>query len=229
MPQPEPETISGGPETRYTLDDPRPIAKSAPYTFFPPAQREIDALTPGDLVQLIFRSIPQSEKYGAERMWVRVNEITQQGITGCLDNDPFDIPLLKSGAEVRFQPHHIISVRFADGEVAARFSDSRRDYWDRCLVDDCVLNGDTPVGYIYREKPDMADPDDKYPDSGWRIRGDQRNQTDEELDATKISHVALGAVLNRDDSWLHLIDAAIGSSFTRDFTTGEYLTDRRDS
>lgn len=39
---------------RYTLDDPRPIAEGAPYTFYLPSTEEIAAVGPGDLVKLLF-------------------------------------------------------------------------------------------------------------------------------------------------------------------------------
>ena len=66
----------------------------------------------------------------------------------------------------------------------------------------------------------MADPQDKYLDSGWRIRG--RESGADEMDERKPAYVALGAVLNKDDSWLDLIDSPIGSAFMRDFETNHY-------
>lgn len=207
---------------RYLLDDPRPIAKSAPYTFFLPLEAEIAALRIGDLVQLVFRSVPPGRTWDAERMWVSITVISDRGLVGTLDSTPSDMPQLKPGAKVRFQRHHIIAA-ILQGEGRPQIVDDRRDYWDRCLVDDCVLSGDRPVGYVYREGPDLADADDKYPDSGWRIRGDLRDQTPEEIDARTASYVAVGAVLNRDDSWLHLIDEPIGAAFDRDFEAGTYV------
>jgi hypothetical protein len=35
--------------------------------------------------------------------------------------------------------------------------------------------------------------------------------------------VALGAVLNRDDSWVHLIDEPVDTAFSRCRETGQFL------
>jgi hypothetical protein len=98
-----------------------------------------------------------------------------------------------------------------------------REYWDRCLVDQAVLDGDLAVEYLYREAPNMAREEDKFPDSGWRIRGDTRDNLGDDIDQRKIAYVALGAVLNRDDSWLHLIDEPIGAEFKKDYAKGVFV------
>jgi hypothetical protein len=90
------------------------------------------------------------------------------------------------------------------------------------MVDACILDDGVPVEYLYREEPDLAGPDDKHPDSGWRIRGRQGELTDDEMDDREAAYVAVGAVLNRDDSWLHLVDAPTGSAFRRDSASGIY-------
>lgn len=69
----------------------------------------------------------------------------------------------------------------------------------------------------------MAAIDDKHPDSGWRIRGRMGSATDVEIEARKAAYVALGAVLNRDDSWIAWIDSPVGTSLMRDFSTNEYV------
>lgn len=123
---------------RFELDDPRPIAISAPYTYFLPTSETLAAIAEGDLAQLVFRGSPPSRDYGAERMWVKVTAVGADGLTGILQNSPADMPQLKHGSVVTFQPWHAISVIFDDPE---RAPDERpqRQYWERCLVDDCVL------------------------------------------------------------------------------------------
>jgi hypothetical protein len=207
---------------RFTLDDPRPIAKEAPYTFHLPLDAELEAIRPGDFVKLMFRGAPAGREWAVERMWVIVTAVSPKGLSGVLDNDPSDMPQLKAGTKINFERHHVISVRL-EGPDRPTIKDDRPEYWARCMVDDCVLAGERPVGYLYREEPDLAEEGDKYPDSGWRIRGDLRDQTEEQIGARKASYVALGAVLNRDDSWLNLIDLPVGAAFDRDFETGRYV------
>ena len=203
----------------YTLDDPRSIQKSAPYTYFLPSSARLASVEPGDTVQLIFRSHPHGLTYDAERMWVEITSHNGNRLDAKLLNNPFDMPQLKAGRIVTFDRFHMIAIR---SERPWPSEPEQRDYWDRCMVDKCVLDDGVPVYYLYREESDLAQPEDKYPDSGWRIRGDYRDVPDEEFEARKVSYVALGAVLNADDSWLHLIDAPVGSAFMRNFDTGEY-------
>ncbi|SER59830.1 immunity protein Imm33 domain-containing protein [Sphingobium sp. YR768] len=205
----------------WSIDDPRPIQADAPYTYFLPPPNEIAALRPGDLVKLVIRSHPPGLEWDAERMWVEVKTIAPDGWSGALANTPFDMPQLHEGSLIRFHPFHIIDLLFeGDRDIPPR--PARREYWDRCLVDSCVLDEGVPVYYVYREEPDMTDEKDKYPDSGWRIRGDYRDLTDEELEARPFQYIAIGKVLNADDSWLHLIDSPIGSAWLRNFETGAY-------
>lgn len=211
----------------YTLDDPRIVHKEAPYTYYLPSKVRQNSVTAGDSVQLVFKSIPQGLEFGGERMWVGVTEVMSDFVMGKLENIPVDIPQLTLGKVIRFQPFHIIDFKTTRDLPADE--PSQKQYWHRCFVDRCILDDNVPVYYIYREEPDMDEPGDEYPDSGWRIRGDYRNISDEEFSARGASYIALGKVLNADDSWLHLIDAPIGSAFIRNFETGEYEPYDRDA
>jgi hypothetical protein len=207
----------------------------ARYTFFLPHPWLVGSVRIGDLVKLGFDYEPTGEKYGGERMWVEVDEIDGANYVGSLVNQP-DEPTtsLKYGDEVSFGRENILDVLLVDeGRLPDVEPDrdrypqvpAEREYWERCLVDECVLYDDVPVEYIYREEPEMADPEDKYPDSGWRIRG--KEKTGDDMDERKPAYVALGAVLNRDDSWIDLIDRPTGSAFMRDFGTNTYEPVRR--
>jgi hypothetical protein len=208
---------------RYTLDDPRPNAQDAPYTFHLPSADELDALTPGDLVKLMFRGDPPAREWAVERMWVKITDISPAGAVGVLDNDPYDMPQLKAGDRIAFKTYQVIEVDWADPARGKAFSSEEKQVWDRCMVDRCVIQDGVAVSYLYREEPDLQQEGDKFPDSGWRIRGDWRGLTDEEVDARDADYVAIGVVLNNDDSWLHLLHEPVGSAFLRDFESGRYV------
>lgn len=210
-------------EVGYNILDARPLAARAPYTFFIPSQAELEAVRKGDIVKLLFEYSHETEKWGAERMWVIVGAGKGEELKGILDNDPYEpTSQLEAGDEVAFKRHDILAIDWKDPEHSPPPADYR-EFWERCLVDQCVLDGDEPLEYLYREEPDMAAADDKYPDSGWRIRGRVGSATDNEIDDRKAAYVALGLVLNRDDSWLGWIDAPLGTSLMRDFDSNTYI------
>ena len=204
------------------LEDPRPLYLEAPYTFEKPSAEKLAAIAPGDIVKAIFLPTMKGTEEATERMWVAITGVNGNSLEGLLDNDPLEIPGLLAGDPIKLKRWHVINVDFQDPAQNRRYAGRERAYWDRCLVDDCVLYEDRKVHYVYREKPNMGSEDDEYPDSGWRIRGDWRGLSDEEIDQRPASYVALGAVLNQDDSWLHLIDEPAGSAFIRDWRDGKF-------
>jgi hypothetical protein len=202
--------------TRYVVDDPRSVAESAPYTFFLPSENELLAIEPGDIAKVTFRGVPPSDEWDAERMWVVVTGAHGDRLVGKLDNHPSDLPQLTLGDTVEFKRSDVIDILWSKERVhTPPPPPPRREFWDRCMVDDCVLRGRSEVDYLYREAPDMALPDDKYPDSGWRIRGNEQSIDQDEANGLAPHYVALGNVLNQDDTWLDLIDYPAGSAFRR--------------
>ena len=158
-------------------------------------------------------------------MWVQIIEKQGTIYYGKLDNVPDDFPGLRLGDTVEFEAWHVIDAEFADKKIGKSLQFPKRTFYERCLVDRCVLNGGVKVHFIYRENPDLANDGDKYPDSGWRIRGDWRGLSDDEVDARQREYVALGAVLNRDDSWVHLIDEPEGAAYIRDWENNTFIPD----
>lgn len=211
----------------YEILDPRPIAASAPYTFFLPDAEAIEAVAVGDHVKAIVRAIPPSEECDAERMWIRITTADTEWLEGVLDSRPLDMPRLSLGSIIRLPRSHVIDLDIVD-PVKSALSTIRpkRHYWARCLVDQAILDGELAVEYLYRETPDMTKDGDRFPDSGWRIRGDTRGNLISQLGNRKVAYVALGAVLNVDDSWLHLIDEPNGSRFEKDYEKDVFVTEK---
>lgn len=203
----------------YRLANGEALAAKAPYTFFIPSRAEREAIVPGVLVKLTFEYLWDSRKLNGERMWVKVTHVDGAQMTGLLDNRPYEEGL-EEGMVVNFGPANVVGIEW--GDAAHPEMPERREFWERCFVDECVVEGGVPVGFLYREEPDLEGSDEKYPDSGWRIRGRESGDPADAPDKRKIAYVALGAVLNADDSILPLLDAPIGSAFVRDPESGEY-------
>lgn len=204
------------------LDDPRPIAAEAPYTFELPHEAEIAALKPGDGVKAIFRELDGESRYGAERMWVLIERIEDGIAYGTLDNDPLEMTAIEAGMPVAIPLSHVISCAFSKDNPRPE-TPERREYWDRCFVDTCVVEGRSQVDYLYREPPDMTQEGDKFPDSGWRLRGVDAEVAADEGRKDAFQYIALGSVLNRDDRWVHLIDEKPGVAFQWDAEAQDYI------
>jgi hypothetical protein len=204
------------------LEDPRPIAASAPYTYFMPFTEELAALGPGDGVKAIFHEAAGGRKYDGERMWVLVERVENGFVVGKLDNEPHDMPSIRLGDPVRIPLTHVIDCTYAEAKPAPVVP-KRREYWDRCLVDACVVEGRSHVDYLYREERDVSREGDRDSDSGWRIRGTDAAIAEDEGHGKTPLYVALGKVLNADDRWLHLVDSLFGSAFLWDAGREDYI------
>lgn len=183
---------------------------------------ELKALRPGDGVQAIFRQTEGETKYDAERMWVLIERIEDEVVFGTLDNDPHDMPLIEAGMPVAIPLTHVISTAFSKTNPRPE-APERREYWDRCMVDSCVLEGRSHVDYLYRETPDLTRDDDKYPDSGWRFRGTPEAVEADDEREDKFHYIAIGKVLNQDDRWIHLINEEPGVAFQWDEDEQDYI------
>jgi hypothetical protein len=135
----------------YEVLDPRPNAASAPYTFFLPDPELVEAICKGDLVKAIIRAVPPSERYDAERMWIRVTSDQPDWLEGTLESQPRDMPELPQGAILRLLRSHVIDVVLSNPARMPPTIKPKRQYWERCLVDQCVLDRELKVGYLYRE------------------------------------------------------------------------------
>ncbi len=205
-----------------TVDDPRPIAAASPYTFFLPHPDELAAVAPGDGIKLVFRQLEGAPEYSAERMWVLIETVQDGLVTGTLDNQPAGMDLISEGERIVVPLSHAIGTAFRKDAPRVPVPPVR-EHWDRCFVDQCVLDGRSHVDYLYREEPDMTRDGDPYPDSGWRIRGTQDAIDADRANDAHPQYVALGKVLNADDRWLHLIDRPPGCAFQWDGTDGNFV------
>ncbi|MFC4160496.1 immunity protein Imm33 domain-containing protein [Chitinimonas lacunae] len=188
----------------WFLEDATAIAADYPYTFYKPSSQVISKVAVGEVVKLIFRfDSDDPEAPGAERMWVLVESVDGQGgFSGRLDNQPRYIKDLQPGDPIAFRDIHIINTDHDDHDNVVNH------YLLRCYVTKRVLQDGARVGYLYREAPEQDN------DSGWRIMAGDESQAYMD-DDQNVAYVSLGAVLNRDDAFVDLLEAEIGAEFER--------------
>ena len=188
----------------WRLLDAAQIAAGSKYTFYRPSDASIGKIAVGETVKLIFEfDNDDPSEPSAERMWVLVDAIDGQGhFRGRLDNEPYWIKDLQPDDRIEFRDIHIINTEHDDDDNIVR------KYLPRCFVTSRVLYDGERIGRLWREEPEQEN------DSGWRIiAGDETQEYMDDSD--NVAYVSLGAVLNRDDSVLSLLDAPVGSSFER--------------
>jgi len=195
----------------WHLENVQQIADEFPYTFYKPSSEVVSQLKVGNEVKLMFEfESDDPEAPSAERMWVEITSITDDGYIGKLDNEPAYIQDIKYEDPVEFQVCHIVDTDLKD--PVPSITDK---YIKRCFVTNNILYDGEPVGYLYREEPDHDD------DSGWRFT--TGIETDEYMDdAGNSSYVSLGAVLREDDSCVALLERESGVAFIKD-ENGEFV------
>lgn len=196
----------------WTLENADKIAAAHKYTFFKSPRETIALVKPGDVVKLIFVFESENpEAPRAERMWVLVDAIDPSGkFVGRLNNHPSWIQDLKLDDQVTFDASNIINTEHDDDDNLVE------RYIKRCFVTNRILTDGARVGYLYREAPDNER------DSGWRFTAN--DESDEYMeDSNNLAFVSIGAVLSKDDSFIHLLDSPEGSSFAFDVRTQSFV------
>lgn len=193
----------------WVLANAAQIAKEHPYTFYKPSLKITNQLKKGDIAKVIFEFESVNPDHPtAERMWVLISKIEKDSFTGELDNHPYYIHELFAGDTITFQHKHIIahSLDITEPNLVDK-------YIDRCFVSHRVLYENVPIGFLYKEEPEILN-NRQYKDSGWRILSGDESET--YLDNPEnSSFVSLGAVLAIDDAIIELLDSKIGSEFIR--------------
>ena len=203
----------------WSLENAVKLQKEFPYTFYRPSDAVIDMLEPEKAtVKLIFRFEPyEDDQPAAERMWVIVNSINEDGTyIGTLDNDPYHIKDLKAGDKILFGKEHIIQYDTLDElEVEDIKAGIVEKYLKKCFVSNHIMHEGYRVGRLYREEFE----EEEY--TGWTFMSDYESQ--EYVDNhNNLQYVAIGTVLNNDDSFIHLLDSPVGSEFALDEVTNTF-------
>lgn len=86
-----------------------------------------------------------------------------------------------------------------------------------------ILDGEAKIGFICRTEPLEQTDSNGYHDTGWQIlSGDETDAYFENADNGQF--VALGVLLNMDDSFIHLLDSEVGSAFVKN-EQGDWVVD----
>jgi hypothetical protein len=208
------------PVTPYHLLDVPDHAAAWPYTFYCPSETLLSAVGENDQVQLhlIYTKKPWL-RYSGERLWFRVVERLGDAFVGELLNQPCDMIGLEKGAHIPFGANHIANVVVRDG-LKMDDGDGLDRYAGGCLVSRSIMEG-APVFRVARQNS-VEKPGVTLPDTGWLVLAEDFSETELFSDGSLVTR-SLGAVLNLDDRWHHLLDEPAGEQFQWCTAKGEFV------
>lgn len=181
----------------WQLFDPRPMRRTAPYTFFVPSEAELAAVRAGDLLQL--GAVPEGlDDAAPERLWVRIGTLgaTWDGVI-----ESGGVPGMEAGTCLQFAPWRVLAVsevRVDDLEEEARFL-------AQAQVDLRILQGDVGISRLERRAPHPVP--GPWADTGWHFYGPG--------EGAPLHAGPIGLVLNIDDSMMPLLRAPVGARIER--------------
>jgi len=88
-----------------------------------------------------------------------------------------------------------------------------------CYATDRITVDGAPVGFMYREDRDHGS------DSGWRFLADDESE-DYASDPTHVGIYDVNTIANYDRDIIPLLDAPVGSAYSRDPSSGKFVPDR---
>lgn len=197
----------------WKLEDVSDRAFDAKYTYYLPSEQALNLLSVGDAVKIVFLCDVENDKgWSAERMWVQITRIEGGNFEGYLDNDPYYIPDIKAGDSVEFERKHIIQISIDDP-----IPNAVDQYTSRCYVTNSILIDGKKVTRLFREEPEGDE--ENY--SGWTFFSE--DDSEEYLNSSENwSYVSIGAVLNRDDDFIDLLNSEFDSEYVWDESDGLY-------
>lgn len=171
-----------------------------PDTFPIPSPAERTSLRTGDLVKVVFvLDPPPDEGPNAERMWVEVRRIHDDGgYDGWLTNDPVVIPDLEPSTLIAFDAHHVAGIALRREEVAF-------DVERRAVVSRRALELSGPPGWAGFDDP----VDDS--DSGWSVTAGDEPEGFFDDDPAKVTTVlTIGQLVQRYPALVEVFQAGEG-------------------
>jgi hypothetical protein len=148
------------PGARWWLEDAERLNERNPESFFIPPRSRRERLVAGDTVKLVFRFEPPAPNASAERMWVDVVEVGDDGCVGELVNRPAYIQGLEPGSRIEFAPEHVASVAVSEEEAGYDV-----DAW--AAVSRRIRDEAAWPHFVYRNRPELRDEASR--DSGWQL------------------------------------------------------------
>ena len=181
-----------------------------PYTFYKPSDGVLGKLKIGDVVKLVVDyKMPGGDVTTAESISVEIIVLGGEKYTGRLLSKPDCVEGV--GPLVEFEGRNIIDTSYLDnkcGELGR--------YAQHCKVANGVFYEYEKIFLLKRAPPD------KDRDSGWTMLGE--NDFGEFIDDPyEMALVSIGAVLNIEDTFIHLLDEPIGSEFLWDKTKNSFV------